>query len=349
MAERDNPIPLRRLGKTDLTISELGFGAASLGNLYHVMDDGDVDATVKASIAAGINYYDTAPHYGFGLSERRLGDILRGRDGMVLSTKVGRLLHPLPHHRGTAQRSGFCTPMPFEPAFDYRYDAIMRSHEHSLQRLGLARIDILFVHDIGQLTHGDRHNETFAQLTSGGGLRALEELRAGGQITAFGLGVNEWEICVAAMDHADFDAILLAGRYTLLEQGALDVFLPACERRDISVIIGGAYNSGILATGTRRGGTLHYDYEPAPAGIVRRVARIEAVCNRHNVALPAAALQFPVAHPSVASVIPGLGRGADRVLQTVELYRASIPADFWTDLKAEGLLRDDVPVPEEAA
>jgi D-threo-aldose 1-dehydrogenase len=336
-------IASRLITRSGQRIGTLGFGAASLGNLYHEITDADAVATVEAALAAGITYFDTAPHYGFGLSERRLGDVLRGRPDIMLSTKVGRLLRPLRDHHGTAERHGFCTPMPFEPFFDYSYDAILRSHEQSLQRLGLAAIDIVYVHDIGRLTHGEGHAETFAQLTTGGGFRALERLKSEGAIGAFGLGVNEWQICMDAMEHADLDVVLLAGRYTLLEQQALDAFLPACVRRDIAVVIGGAYNSGILATGTRRG-TSHFDYAPAPPAIVAQVALIEDVCDRHGVTLAAAALQFPLAHPSVVSVIPGIGN-PDRVRQTLALHQEAIPDDFWSELQAEGLLRADAPIP----
>jgi D-threo-aldose 1-dehydrogenase len=340
--------PKRRIARTGLFVSELGFGAASLGNLYQPISNVDARATLEAAIEAGLDYVDTAPHYGFGLSERRVGDVLRGRDDFVLSTKVGRLLMPLPDHRGDAERFGFRTPMPFEPRFDYSYDAIMKSWEQSLQRLGLARIDILYVHDIGRVTHGDRHDETFAQLTAGGGLRALEELRRDGQISAFGLGVNEWEIGMDVMDHVDLDVILLAGRYTLLEQDAIDPFLSLCVERDVSIVIGGAFNSGILATGTRGSGTAFFNYEPAPPPILDRVRRIEAVCDRFGVTLAAAALRFPLAHPSVVSVIPGLGN-VRRVQQTLALYHERIPQDFWTALREAGLLRPDVPVPVETA
>jgi D-threo-aldose 1-dehydrogenase len=344
----DRPIfPKRRIARAALSVSELGFGAASLGNLYQPVSDADARATLEAALGAGLDYVDTAPHYGFGLSERRVGDVLRGRDDYVLSTKVGRLLTPLPNHRGDAERSGFRTPMPFEPRFDYSYDAIMKSWEQSLQRLGLARVDILYVHDIGRVTHGDRHDATFAQLTKGGGFRALEELRSGKAIAAFGLGVNEWQICLDAMDHADLDVILLAGRYTLLEQEAIDPFLVRCAERDVSIVIGGAFNSGILATGTRGTVTPHFNYEPAPEPILDRVRCIEAVCDDFGVTLAAAALQFPLAHPNVVSVIPGLGN-VRRIQQTLGLYREPIPQDFWTALREASLLRPDVPVPAGA-
>lgn len=336
--------PQRRIKRTNLSVSELGFGAASLGNLYQPIDDVSARATLESALAAGLTYVDTAPHYGFGLSERRVGDVLRGRNDYVLSTKVGRLLAPLPEHRGDAERFGFRTPMPFEPRFDYSYDAIMRSWEHSLQRLGLAKIDILYVHDIGMVTHGAHHAETFTALTKGGGFRALAELKQSGAISGFGLGVNEWEICVEAMDHADLDVILLAGRYTLLEQEAISTFLPCCEKRDVSVVIGGAFNSGILATGTKRSTTPYYNYDPAPLDIIKRVRQIEDICSDYGVTLAAAALQFPLAHNSVVNVIPGLGN-VSRVQQTIALYQELIPNEFWDALRNADLLRADVPVP----
>ena len=341
-------LPTRSIGNTALSVTELGFGAAPLGNLYHIVSDDDAGNTANAAIDAGIHYFDTAPYYGFGLSERRVGDALRGHDRIVLSTKVGRLLRADSSVHGYAQRHGFCSPMPFKAEYDYSFAGVMGSWEASKQRLGLARIDILYVHDIGRLTHGDRHDITFHQLTDGGGFRALEQLRAGGEIRAFGLGVNETAICLEAMKHVHLDVILLAGRYTLLEQGALDDLLPACVHSGTSIVVGGPYNSGILATGTRQGGTLNYDYGVAPQTVIDRVRRLEAHCERHAVPLAAAALQFPLAHPSVASVIPGLG-SPHRVQRTLELYRTNIPEVFWHELKDEDLLHKDAPIPAHAA
>jgi D-threo-aldose 1-dehydrogenase len=337
-------LPVRPIGKTTLTVTELGFGAAPLGNLYRPVNDSDARDTVIAAIEAGINYFDTAPYYGFGLSELRLGDVLRGHDGVVLSTKVGRLLKASSTARGHDPRHGFYSPMPFEPEFDYSFDGVMSSWEASKQRLGSARIDILYVHDIGGLTHGGRHEATFRQLTDGGGFRALEQLRITGAIRAFGLGVNETAICLEVMKHAQLDVILLAGRYTLLEQSALDALLPACVRSGTSIIVGGPYNSGILATGTRHGGALHYDYGAAPQAVVERVRRLETHCERHGIPLAAAALQFPLAHPQVASVIPGLG-SSSHLKRTLELLEIDIRDAFWQDLKNEGLLHLDAPVP----
>jgi D-threo-aldose 1-dehydrogenase len=338
-------VALRPLGSNGLGLSEIGMGAASLGNLYRPMDDKDARDVVSAALEAGLSYVDTAPHYGRGLSERRLGDALRGVSGITLSTKVGRLLHPDSSIIDDRERDGFRSPMPFRAEYDYSHDGVMRSYEASLQRLGLAQIDILYVHDIGRMTHGADHARTWTQLTKGGGFRALEALRHSGAISSFGLGVNESAVCLDAMAEAQLDVILLAGRYTLLEQAPLDDLLPACAASRTSVVIGGPYNSGILATGSKAGGTPYYNYAPATPEVIARVAGLEAVAERHGVPLAAAALQFPLAHPQVVSVIPGLG-APRHVAQTLELYRQTIPADFWRELKAQALLRPDAPTPE---
>jgi D-threo-aldose 1-dehydrogenase len=338
--------PLRKLGQTGLEVTELGFGTAPLGNLFKPLADDTARATLDAAEAAGFGFYDTAPYYGFGLSERRVGDALRTRKDIVISTKIGRLLKPVPGPVGrTVVRHGFATSMPFEPVFDYSYDAVMRSYEASLQRLGLSKIDILLIHDIGRLTHGEQNAARMAELTKGGGLKALEELRASGAISGFGMGVNEVPACLEVMSHARLDVILLAGRYTLLEQTPLDDLFPACKAAGTLIVVGGPYNSGILAVGTRSDATLYYNYEPAPADVIAKVRRIEAVCDRHGVPLPAAALQFPLAHRLVASVIPGLD-SPERVDQTVALYRHKIPAALWLELVHEKLVRPDAPLPQ---
>lgn len=341
-------IPQRAIGTTSLTVPELGFGAASLGNLYAPVSDAEARGAIDAALAAGLRYVDTAPHYGRGLSERRVGEAVRLQPDVVLSTKVGRLMDPDASVVDDRERDGFRSPMPFRMRYDYTHDGILRSHEHSLQRLGVARVDLLYVHDIGGYTHGDAAEGYWQQLTTGGGLKALARLRDEGSISGFGIGVNEIPVCLDVMRAARLDAILLAGRYTLLEQNALDDLFPACAASGTSIVVGGPYNSGILATGTRHGGALHYDYGPAPEAVVAKVRGIEAVADRHGVRLPAAALAFVLAHPLVASVIPGIGSAA-RVAQTVELYREAIPAAFWQELRAEGLLRADAPVPEDAA
>jgi D-threo-aldose 1-dehydrogenase len=338
-------IARRDLGATGLKVTELGFGTAPLGNLFIPLQDETARATLAAAETLGFGYYDTAPFYGFGLSERRLGDAVRLRNDIVLSTKVGRLLKPVSGPVDETQvRHGYATPMPFEPVYDYSYDAVMRSYEASLQRLGLSRIDILYIHDIGRLTHGEQNAARMAELTKGGGLKALEELRAAKAISGFGMGVNEVPACLEVMSHARLDVILLAGRYTLLEQHPLDDLFPLCEKAGTAIVVGGPYNSGILAVGTRTGAPLYYNYEPAPADVIEKVRKIEVVCDRHAVPLAAAALQFPLAHRLVASVIPGLD-SPERVNQTIALYRHKIPAALWQDLIQEKLVRADAPLP----
>ena len=294
----------RFIGKTKLAVDVLGFGCAPLGNLYRAISDDDAAGLLQSAWREGFRYFDTAPHYGQGLSERRLGDALRDRRGedYVLSTKAGRLLKPAGY---ALERHGFVSPMPFDIVYDYGYDGILRSFEDSLQRLGLDRIDILYMHDIGRVTHG-ADNERLFPVAMDGGYRAMDELRRDGRVTAIGLGVNEWEVCEAALDFGDWDCFLLAGRYTLLEQEALDSFLPKCIERKSSVVIGGPYNSGILATGVRHGKAGHYDYGNAPGPVVAKVGRIESICEDFGIPLRAAALQFPLAHPAVVSVIPGM-------------------------------------------
>ena len=335
-----NPFGRRPIGATGLQLDALGFGCAALGNLYRPVSDSDARDLLDSGIRHGFRYFDTAPHYGQGLSERRVGDTLRQSPGLdyVLSTKVGRLLQPAGY---AMQRHGFVSPMPFDIVYDYGYTGVMRSFEDSLQRLGLDRIDILFMHDIGAYTHGKGNDGLFG-IAMKEGYRALEDLRSNGHVKAIGIGANEFEVCEAALNYGDWDCFLLAGRYTLLEQGAIRSFLPACERRDCSVIIGGAYNSGILATGTRGKRPLHYDYGPAPKSIIERVAALEQLCLDFKIPLAAAALQFPLAHPAVVSVIPGMG-SARRIHQTLDLFRTRIPRQFWQALRDRSLLDARVP------
>jgi D-threo-aldose 1-dehydrogenase len=320
-----------------LAVPELGFGAAPLGNLYRTVSDADAAAALAAALAAGMRHVDTAPYYGFGLSERRVGEAVRGQEAVV-STKVGRLLRAI-DAPGDGERHGFRSPMPFEPEYDYTRDGVLRSHEASLMRLGLERIDILYVHDIGRQVHGDAHERRMAELTTGGGFAALRRLCEEGAIRAFGIGVNEVAVCLEVMDHTPLDAILLAGRYTLLEQEALETLMPRCVAEGTALVIGGPYNSGVLVDGA------HYDYAPAPPGVLDRVGRIKAVCARHGVPIGAAALQFVLAHPAVASVIPGLA-SASEVAATLAYYRTPIPNDLWTELQEEDLLRSDAPIPQ---
>ncbi|WP_240759198.1 aldo/keto reductase [Lichenicoccus roseus] len=340
-------IPTRSLGRSGLAVSRLGFGANAIGNLYVALDENDARDAVDAAWDSGVRYYDTAPLYGHGLSERRLGDRLRvrPRDDYVLSSKVGRLLRPhgrtTPHRLSVAEGGIFEGELPFRPEFDFSYDATMRSFEDSLQRLGLARIDILLIHDADEWTHGDAIGDRLREVETGA-LRALRRLRDEGAISAFGAGVNQATACERLMDLGEFDCFLLAGRYTLLEQDALDGLLPRCMAQGVSIILGAPFNSGILATGAIPGA--RYNYQPADTTILERVARIEAVCGAHDVPLAAAALQFVLAHPAVASVIPG-ARSAAEARRNAELVATRIPVALWDDLRAERLLRPDAPSP----
>ena len=325
-----------------LRFTELGFGTAPLGNLYRAISDAEAEAVLEAAWEAGVRYYDTAPLYGFGLAETRLNRFLRGkpREDYVLSTKVGRLLTAATPETRDGVGKWFEVPNRRE-VYDFGYDAVMRSLEFSLERLGVDRVDMLFAHDLDTFNQGseealaDRLSELMA-----GGYRALLELRDQGVIGAFGAGVNEWQPCQFLAERGDFDIFLLAGRYTLLEQEALESFLPLAEARGIGLVIGGAYNSGILATGPVSGA--YYNYEPAPEEVLARVRRIEAVCTRHGVRLIDAAFRFPLLHPAVLSVVPG-GQGVDEMASNLAAARAAIPAALWDDLKAEGLMREDAP------
>jgi D-threo-aldose 1-dehydrogenase len=328
------------------TLGSLGFGGAALGNLYAPVPDEVAQDTIRAAVEIGVRYFDTAPHYGFGLSEKRLGQLLRELDPaerLIVSTKVGRKLAPRTGIDTTVARQGFVTPEPYESEFDYTYDSVMRTYEGSLRRLQRERIDILFVHDIGRVTHGDSHPSRFAEFMNGG-YRAMNELRTSGAVGAIGIGVNETQVCEEALAHADFDVVLLAGRYTLLEQDALDTFLPLCERRGVRVVVGGPYNSGILATGVRRAGAINYNYSAAPREIIARAAAIESICDAHGVQLPAAALQFPLSHPQVLTVVPGMGT-REQARQAAEYLKRPVPQALWTELRAAGLIRPDAPVP----
>jgi len=334
-------IAKRTMGATGLAVSELGLGAAALGNLYAPISDVAAADTVAAALAGGIGLVDTAPLYGFGLSERRVGDAVRGSRAIV-STKVGRLLCPAPDADPGAERHGFRSPMRFAPRFDYSYDGVLRSHDDSLQRLGLPRVDLLLVHDIGRLTHGAEADRRLGELIDGGGLRALARLRDEGAVRAIGLGVNEVEVCLDLLPHVGLDVILLAGRYTLLEHEALDRFFPAAAAAGVSVLIGGPYNSGVLAAPPGADG--RYDYGPTPAAIVARVEALRGVCQRHNVPLAAAALHFVLAHPRVASVIPG-ARSANEMRANLAHHARIVPAALWRDLRDAGLVRADAPLP----
>lgn len=326
-----------------LRLSEIGFGTAPLGNMYCRISDSEAQATLEKAWDGGIRYFDTAPLYGFGLSETRLNRFLRGkpRDSYVLSTKVGRLLKPCAPGEIPDRGEWFDVPHRKE-IFDYSYDGVMRSVEFSYERLGLSRIDILFVHDLCAFTHGSRSASDLRirEFFDKGGYDAMRTLRDQGVVSAIGGGVNEWEVCETLAMRGDFDMFLLAGRYTLLEQEALNSFLPLCEERGIGIITGGPFNSGILASGAVAGA--YYNYEPAPAAILERVAATEAVCQEFGVSLKAAALQFPLLHPAHVSVIPG-GQSAAEIEDNLAAYSEDIPPELWRTLKEKGILRSDAP------
>jgi D-threo-aldose 1-dehydrogenase len=318
-----------------MRLSRLGFGGAPIGNLYREVPDADARAALDAAWAAGVRYFDTAPHYGLGLSERRLGDALRERprEDLVVSTKVGRLLVPNPEGGERDDAGGFEVPATTRRQWDFSRDGVRRSLEESLERLGMDRVDIVYIHD------PDNHErEAFEQAYP-----ALEELRAEGVVRAIGAGMNQSAMLARFARETDADLLMLAGRYTLLEQGALDDLLPACEGRRVRVVAVGIFNSGLLAR-DRPGGDATYDYAAAPPELIERAQRLAAVCERHGASLPAAALAFPLAHPAVASVCVG-ARDAAEVERNAALLAAELPADLWAELRAEGLVREDAPTP----
>ena len=331
-----------RLGKGAVTFTELGFGTAPVGGLYRPVSADEAHATMTRAWDMGVRYYDTAPLYGLGQSETRLNRALAGRHGFVVSSKVGRLLRPT---RKGEVRDGigkwFDVPNRKE-IFDYSYDGVMRSVEFSLERTGLDRIDLLYAHDLDIFTHGSAEAmQVRLEEFMAGGYHALLALRDQGVIRGFGAGINEWQPAQWLVERGDFDIFLLAGRYTLLEQAALDSFLPLCLTRGVGVVIGGPYNSGVLAKGARPGA--FYNYNPAPDWVLAKVTKLEAVCAAHGVRLVDAAFQFPLRHPAVVSIIPG-GQGVAEMDSNAAAERAQIPPELWADLKAQGLLHPDAPI-----
>jgi len=321
-----------------LQLPRFGMGTAAIGNLYSAVSDEVAEATIAAALREGIGYFDTAPFYGFGLAERRLGVALQTHDPAgraIVSTKVGRLLEPV--ENPARERHGFVDGDPFAPVFDYSHDAVLRSHEESLKRLRRDRVEILLAHDLGALTHGgeaDRHMRDFL----GGGYRAMAELKAGGAIDAIGVGVNETAVIEYLLDRVDLDVVLIAGRYTLLDQQAADRLFPICEAKAVKVIVGGPYNSGILARPGIARAEARYDYLAASAEVVARADAIEQVCDRFGVPLPATALQFPSRHPAVDCVVAGFC-GEREVGEAVERLATPIPDALWLALEEQGLVR----------
>ncbi|MGQ0565245.1 MAG: aldo/keto reductase [Gemmobacter sp.] len=331
-----------RDGRGALRFTELGFGAAPLGNLYRAISEDDAQAVLEGAWAGGVRYFDTAPLYGLGLSETRLNRFLRGkpREDYVLSTKIGRLFRVTTPDRRDGFGKWFDVPARNE-VYDYGHDAVMRSLEFSLERLGIDRVDILYAHDLDLFNHKTQ-GALDARLAEfmGGGYRALLSLRDQGVIRAIGAGVNEWQPCQWLLERGDFDLFLLAGRYTLLEQDSLP-FMDAAAARGVGVVIGGPYNSGVLATGPRAGA--FYNYDPAPPWVLDRAARLQAVCAAHGVRLVDAAFRFPLLHRAVVSVIPG-GQGVAETASNLAAAGAAIPSELWVALRAEGLIHPAAPV-----
>ncbi|WP_327351769.1 aldo/keto reductase [Streptomyces sp. NBC_01304] len=326
----------RRLGRTDVEVSELSYGGAGIGNLFAPVTDADAAASVEAAWDAGIRYFDTAPHYGLGLSERRLGEVLRGRDRSTytISTKVGRRLEPVAEPTGDDLRDGgFAVPNAHRRIWDFSADGVRRTIESSLERLGLDRVDVVYLHDPDN--HGE---EAFRD-----GYPALEQLRAEGMVGAIGAGMNQAEMLTRFVRDTDIDAVLCAGRYTLIDHEALAELLPAAEERGTSIVIGGVYNSGLLADpkpGAR------FNYQEAPDELLDRARSLAALAERHGTTLRAAALAFPFGHPSVASVLIGV-RSPAQVVDGAEQFATEVPADFWKAARAAGHLPPEVPVPGE--
>jgi D-threo-aldose 1-dehydrogenase len=346
------------LGRTQLKVTRLGFGMAPLGGLYAPVSDEQAAETLGHAWQLGIRYYDAAPLYGYGLAEQRLGRLLQARphSEWVISTKVGRLLYPLdevlahPEWDRDWQRLGSVTGIgpdetpdedrndwyyrgvpDMRPVYDYSYDGVMRSVDASLKRTGLDRLDILWIHD----------PDTHWEQAIGGAYPALAELRRQGVVSAIGAGMNQAEMLTRFAREGDFDAFMCAGRYTLLDQPALKELLPLCEEKGIAIVIAGVMNSGLLAN---PGPDSHFDYGPAPKEWIAKALRLKAVCERHDVPLRAAALQFVFAHPVVATVVAGV-RTVGHLDDTVAMMQVPIPGELWDDLRAEGLLPENAPTP----
>jgi D-threo-aldose 1-dehydrogenase len=327
-------------GGRRVAFSRLGFGGAPLGNYLKALSEAECDALLEAAWASGLRYYDVAPFYGLGLSERRVGRLLKqhSRDSFTLGSKVGRVLEPCA--REDVNSLFYVDTPQVRWSYDYSYGGVMRSYEASLERLGLDRIDVLYVHDVDALCHGGREasEARIRELIDLGGWRALDELRSSGAVSAIGAGVNEWEPCARLLQLVDPDLFLLAGRYTLLEQAPLETLFPECAKRGVGVVIGGPYNSGILA------GRTTYNYAAAPAHVVEHVRKLQALCDEHRLPMNCAALQFVLAHPVVVSVIPG-SQSLQEHEQNVAALDHSIPSAFWRDLKRDHLLPAHAPTP----
>lgn len=333
----------RKVADTTLHLPAFGMGTAHLGELYGTVDEGASRATLKAAWDGGVRYYDTAPWYGRGLAEHRLGGFLRTkpRDEFLITTKVGRTLHR-PADPGTFDRGPWVGGLNFEVNFDYSYDGIMRSYEQALQRLALDTVDALVIHDLDSLFHDEETIAAHTKDLSETGMKALGELKSNGDIAAFGMGINMKEQLANLAQKVDLDFVLVAMPYTLIDQDSLHSGMKACVDRNISVIIGAPFASGILATGSA--GAAHYNYGPADVDVIEKVRRIESVCGVHGVSLQAAALQFPLAHPGTAAIIPGAAK-PEELTANIASLDVRIPPEFWDELKSQSLLDPDAPVP----
>ena len=339
------PLARRQIGKTGLAVSEIGFGGAPIGNFRFNVADDDAHAAMTALWAGGGRLYDTSPFYGYGRSELRVGRFLQGVPAAeyVLSTKVGRVLRPLRADDNTAgMRTG---GLPFFPAYDYSYDGVMRSIEHSFLRLGANRIDIALIHDVDAFTHGsDAAAEPHFKTAMSGAYKALEELRRSGDVKAIGFGMNDTRWCRRFVEAGDFDCAMIAGQYTLLQHTPETLeFIELCRKRDVGLLLAAVFNSGLLVAGSRSPAL--FNYHPPSTEVLARLTRIEEIAAAHRVSMAAAAIQFVLAEPVVKSAALGATASAE-VEANLKARREAIPASFWSDLKTAGLLAAEVPVPK---
>ena len=335
--------PLKPLKNDKLGELKLGLGGAPLGNLFTAVSDDDAHAIIQQAINDGCQTFDTAPHYGHGLSEQRFGRALRGveRSSFVLSSKVGRVLTP--SSAAARDQLNFINILPYNQHWDYSAAGVRRSVEDSLQRMGMSHLDVAFVHDCCSICHGDNYPKILRQVIDGA-LPELQKMKREGLIRAIGLGVNDVQVCLDVLKEAELDCILLAGRYTLVDHSGFAELLPICEQRGIRIAIGGVFNSGILATGVKGKDKLLFNYDSAPAEWVERVQAIEAICDEFKVPLRAAALQFPLAHPVVDTVLLGANQ-LNHWADAVAMLQHPIPAAFWAELRAQSLIPANTPIP----
>lgn len=325
----------RQLGRSSIYVSELGFGGASIGNLYEACTNTEAEAAIRKSWNLGIRYFDTSPSYGNGLSERRLGLVLHQytREDYIVSTKVGDFLYAVPER--LPPDTTFVDQAPLHLRYDYSYDGIKRVLEDSLQRLGLNHIDILLVHDLDRIIHKQKtfaeHFRTYLE----SGYKALDELRSHGIIKAIGFGVKEWQVCAEALKYGDYECFMLERNYTLLEQPAFDTFLPLCIKKQISILLAGPFASGVLASGPIKEAYFHH--KKADQKTLDRVKQIQKICHEYSVPVQAAAIQFPLRHPAIASVVVGT-RSAQYMQNNVDFLHYKIPEELWDTLKQEGII-----------